>query len=64
MKPKKKSNFAIQKITILERQCCANTQYSGRGCMEINGIFKNAQRNKLKETARKIFHRVWVAMFH
>ena len=32
--------------------------------MKINGIFKNAQRNKLEETARKIFHRVWVAMFH
>ena len=51
-----------KKITILERQCWANNQYSRRECLEISGIPENIENKDLENLTLQIFEKIDVSV--
>ena len=51
-----------ERVVVLERQCCGNSQYSRRECLEITGIPDSVSNNDLAETTIKIFDKLDVAI--
>ena len=47
-----------KKITILERQCWANNQYSRRECLEISGVPENIENKDLENLTLQIFEKI------
>ena len=50
-------------ITILERKCWSNKQYSRRECLEISGIPPDTEAGKLGETLLKVFEKLDVDVY-
>ena len=51
-----------KKITILERQCWANKQYSRRECLEISGILENIDNKDLENLTLQIFEKIDISV--
>ena len=47
-----------QRVVYLERQCCANAQYSRRECLEVVGIPRSVDDNILEEKVIQVFKKV------
>ena len=45
-------------ITVLERKCWSNEQYSRRKCLEISGIPSNTEAGELEETVLNFFEKL------
>ena len=45
-------------ITVLERKCCSNEQYSRRECLKISGIPSDTEAGELEETVLKVFEKL------
>ena len=43
------------RLVQMERQCCANAQYSWRECVELVGIPSSVHQNQLEDSVSKIF---------
>ena len=46
------------RIISLERQCCSNSQYSRRECLEITGLPDNINNEDLEEKVLMIFEKI------
>ena len=46
-----------QRVTDLERQCWANTQYSKRECLEVAGIPESVKQNELEDKVLRVWLR-------
>ena len=46
-----------QRVTDLERQCWANTQYSKRECLEVAGIPESVKQNELEDKVLRVLLR-------
>ena len=49
-----------ERVTVLERQCWNNSQYSRHECLELTGIPKTSDNKTLESTVLKIFEKVEV----
>ena len=49
-----------ERVTVLERQCWSNSQYSRRECLELTGIAETSDNNTLESTVLKIFEKLEV----
>ena len=45
-------------VTVLERKCWSNEQYSRHECLEISGIPSDTETGKLEETVLKVFEKL------
>ena len=59
---KNANNLLLTKLTILERQCWANAQYSRRECLDIVGIPREVSEEVLEEKVLKTLENL-VAIF-
>ena len=49
-------------IITLERQCCANNQYSRRECLEISGIPESIENKDLENLTLQIFEKIDISV--
>ena len=55
----KKVNTVLNKrVTDMERQCCANAQYSKRNCLEVAGIPCDVSNENLESEVLEVFSKV------
>ena len=59
---KNANNLLLTRLTILERQCWANAQYSRRECLDIVGIPREVSEEVLEEKVLKTLENL-VAIF-
>ena len=51
-------NQKFNQLVDMERQCWANTQYSRRECLEVEGIPDSVQNNELEDKRLTIFKKI------
>ena len=52
----------MNKVTLLERRCWSNEQYSRRECLEISGIPESTDQSNLEEKVVKLFKKIDVTV--